>query len=100
MNKNFYNLLLTLKKRPLLFLGEKSLERLFLFISGYLHCMQETDNKIPSFLPGFQEFIEKRYKVTLAYHWSTIIEFFEPGREESFDKFYKLLEEFTGEKFT
>lgn len=95
-------LLKKLHERPGVYIGKKSLERLTMFISGYLQCMHERDSNDPDFLPGFQKFVEVYYNLTdnpfVFRHWSEIISFFNETEEESFETFYKLLNDFNSSK--
>jgi hypothetical protein len=88
-------LLHNIKENPGAVIGKKSLDRLSTFVYGYLCCMYERDGVYPAFLPGFQEYVEERYGIHTAHHWSEIIQFFCKSEEEAFGKFYELLDEFT-----
>ena len=94
MSENISKLLADMKRRPGVYFGKKSLERLATFLSGYMCCVSERDGVTSEYLPGFQEFIAERYNIRSAHHWSEIIRFFCTTDEEAFDEFYKLLDEF------
>jgi hypothetical protein len=98
MNSNIINLLKRIYTKPGVYLGEKTLAGLSSLLAGYTIRLLEEDETDTSF-SGFQEFIEQKYKINLAYHWSMIISFFNPGEEDAFETFYDLLEEYSGEQF-
>lgn len=85
---NLYETLLEIKKRPGLFLGEKSLERLYAFINGY--NFYKKDN----LLDGFAEYVRNKYKIQTNRNYSDIIYFFTMTECDAFDKFFVLLDEF------
>lgn len=95
MSDNIRDLLKDMQKRPGVYFGCKSLERLAAFLNGYMCCYGEY-NAISTmeWLPRFQEFIEKYYNIHMARHWSEIIRFCCSTDEEAFDKFFELLEIF------
>ena len=85
-------LLEKIRRTPLL-IGVKSLSSLVAFLDGYVYRMVKKEAKICEVLPGFQEFITKRYGGGKR-HWSFAIESQCSSGEEAFDKFYELLDEF------
>lgn len=87
-------LLQTIKKRPCLYIGKKSLDRLVTYVSGYMHRAYEAEGVHQEFLPGFQDYIAELYGIHSAHHWSSIIQFYCSYEEEAFDKFYELLDDF------
>lgn len=94
MQENIKKLLTDIKKRPGVYFGKKTLTDLSIFLSGYMCCTFERDGGTLEYLPGFQEFIEKRYNIKIARHWSEIICFFSFTEEDAFDQFYMLLDEY------
>jgi len=90
-----YGILLRVKKRPGMYLRRVSLKYLYVFINGCLACLDESDQvQGHDFYPGFQEFIQEKYKVEFDKHWSDIIEFYCYREEEAFYLFFDLLDEF------
>jgi hypothetical protein len=89
-------LLRSIRRRPEIYIGEKSLFRLFLFIQGFLHAYHtmEGTNQSVGFYPGFQEWIQEKYNINSAQNWSRIIGFFSISEADAFDNFYKLLDEY------
>ncbi|MDR1563943.1 MAG: hypothetical protein LBS74_03190 [Oscillospiraceae bacterium] len=98
MDDKLKNLLEELHKRPGVYIGRKSLEKLLNFVYGYIHCMYEYSGTNPVFLHGFQQFIEEYYDLQDNTHvfrnWSEIISFFNATEEEAFDEFYRLVDVF------
>jgi hypothetical protein len=91
LDNNITRLLADIKKRPGVYIGKKSLDRLATFISGYMCCVHERDGASPEYLPGFQEFIAERYNIHSVHGWPEIIQFFNVTEEDAFDEFYRLL---------
>lgn len=88
-------LLMDIEKSPEDYIGKKSLERLVMFLFGYLIFIFKQDGFVEH-LPGFQEFVALRYNygIHTAYGWYQIIRKACETEEEAFDEFYKLLYEF------
>lgn len=87
-------LLYEIKKVPGMYLGKPSLMSLFFYIQGYRRREYEETNVYPAFLPGFDEFIHKRYGISSTHSWADIITFFEGTDEKAFYQFYVYLDEF------
>ena len=87
-------LLQALREKPGLYIGRKSLKLLTAFVTGYIHCVYIREGICLKFLPGFQEFIEKKYGYYCGLGWSQIIEIYSVYEETAFDKFFELLDEF------
>jgi hypothetical protein len=89
-------LLKSVKKRPEIYIGEKSLSLLYIFIQGFLHAfytMNNTNNYV-GFYSGFQDWIQKRYDISSSQSWCRIIRFFSSNEADAFDNFYRLLDEY------
>lgn len=87
-----------IRKRPLLYLGMLSMDRLYMFLKGYCACIKEhIDKEYESFIfSDFQKFVPMKLKVNLMVEksWVEIIEFCSMSNEDSFEKFYTLLDEY------
>ena len=94
LDKSFEKLLVELKYRPGVYIGKKSLERLSAFINGYMYCYYKHNGGPSDYLPGFQDYIEKKYGIQSTHGWSEIIRFFSTTEEEAFDSFFNLVNEF------
>ena len=125
-DNTFFYLLSTINKKPVVWLGKKSLDALMLFWEGYafrvlLEKTGELDkplvlarpksrdkSKVPKeyldpnyehFMDGFEAFVYSHYKhgySTLG--WKNLISKNCNSDEEAFDKFFELLEEFFAQK--
>jgi hypothetical protein len=94
MDYRIIGLLNTIKEKPGIHIGRKSLLDLWHFVHGYQHCLEEIEGKYPEFVPGFQEYIEDRYNFHGVHSWAHIIQFYSVTDESAFDTFYKHLDEF------
>lgn len=94
--KNIDILLEDIQKRPGVYIGEKSLDRLVDFLDGYIqYAIEQNDNYCADYLLGFQEFVFDKYNVTTAHGWVQIINFYSYNQAaEAFDTFFELLKEF------
>jgi len=91
----FDSILLRIKERPGVYLGKPSLKRLSAFLGGYLICMHDiTKDRTIDFYPGFQDYIQQRYRITSTQGWDKIIDFFCIKDEEAFYRFFEHLDEF------
>ena len=94
-----YELLQKIKKRPGMYLGKTSLERLRAFLDGYHHQELESQGMSePDCLDGFTPYIQKRYHLNTDHDWSSVIQFFSTSDQNAFDTFYQKLEEFLADK--
>ena len=95
--KTYYDKLIEIKKKPLMFLGTISLTKLESFMDGYTNCLYDITGKFDlGKFQGFQEWIEYRYfHGRLDFSWARIICFFYASEEKAFWEFYRLLEEYT-----
>lgn len=93
-----------IRKKPLLYFGgRKTLAHLSNFIYGFLTGRKGTNKEIDKSTNlfcvtngGFQDFVAKRYQITISQSWCNIIEFHSTSEDEAFDLFFKLLDEFLG----
>lgn len=88
------SLLYQIRKSPKIFLGQPSLDLLKAFVDGCICYINERDHIFVDFLPGFQEFVQRKYKIVDDYSWKTIIQNETSSEEEAFYKFFDLLDEF------
>lgn len=90
---NVYKLLMEIRRRPELYLGKPSLDRLYAFINGYKQC--ENEEGIQSVcLDGFQNYIEEKYDMHTDHNWASIIQFFNSSEDEAFYAFYNHLDNY------
>lgn len=96
MHKEVYKLLMDIRKRPGVYLGQKSLTLLSFTLSGYLLRMEHEGISDMHDMSGFQVFVEKRYGIS-DHNWADIILFYSADEAQAFDRFYELLDEFLSE---
>ena len=100
--ERLFRLLYKIKENPALYFGgRETLALLRAFIGGYIERQWEIE-KSPEFtyaLNGFQEFVQKKYKLGnfTVHSWDRIIDFYSSSDKEAWDRFYKLLDEFLNE---
>ena len=88
---NLYTLIKNIADFPELSIGNRSLERLYAFIGGYLYHNTDVDR---SCLDGFTEYVAKEYKISSDHNWASIISFFSNNENEAFEKFVELFDSF------
>ena len=99
--ESLIKLLYKIRKIPALYFGgRENLSLLRAYIDGYLARQHDEDvNFIGSFaLNGFQEFVQKKYNIESSQSWDRIIDFYSSSDKGAFETFYKLLDEYLGEK--
>ena len=77
---------------PELYLGKKSLDRLHVFLDGYLYGNATANDHC---LDGFTEFVAQKYRISTDHNWSSIINFFSNTEQEAFDEFIRRFEVFS-----
>ena len=85
-------LLLQIKNRPGLFLGNISIFTLKAFLDGYRHGVGENENS--HVLDEFQTFIAQKYTGSSAVAWDGLIRLHCSSDRQAFDKFFELMDEF------
>ena len=92
---SLYDLIQTIAKRPEIYLGQPSVQRLYAFIGGYLYGNPTADDHC---LDGFNEFVARRFDIRSDHNWADIIEFFSYGEKDEFPLFMKLFGEYTSHR--
>ena len=94
MNNKVYNILENIKYRYNLFIGDKSIHKLTIFLGGFECGLKECLDEYIPFDTQFQIFIENKRKICCpTKHWSNIL-LENISQEEAFDLFFVYLEEF------
>jgi len=82
-----------IKKKPEMYVGQKSLSLIQAYLYGWLN--RDEKGVSDSFLLGeFQEWIQQRYKVTSTQSWAHIILFYSVDEHDALGKFFQLFDEF------
>ncbi|MEG4283324.1 hypothetical protein QUB68_09365 [Microcoleus sp. A006_D1] len=94
---DLYDLLGKIKKRSSLYLGNRSLSHLHVFLDGYTFArrqlgipLTEEEKKFED----FQEWIEIRFNQADTQSWSRIILFYSEDEADALKRFFDLFEEF------
>lgn len=98
MLEKIIDMLYEIKDRPGVHIGKKSLERLAMYLTGYVSCMVEMTNEITYFLIELQDYVSNYYEIDSDQYWVDIIRFYTLSEDEAYDKFYELLDEFIKSK--
>ena len=92
---SLHDLIKTIAKRPEIYLGRPSVQRLYAFIGGYLY---QNDAANDHCLDGFTEYVAERFGIRSDHNWASIIEFFSGSEKDEFALFMKLFEDFTSDR--
>lgn len=91
---NLLELLLSIEKRPKLFLGRKDLKALRNFLDGYCLAKREQESEYGAWLyEDFRLWLVEKYQDPRSLGWDGLIEVHEDG-ENKFDMFFHLLHGF------
>ena len=91
-----YKMFEQLRTVPGMYLGKKSISRLYVFITGYVYAQFEFNDRYQtSFFDEFTSFVRKNHNNSGSKSWITLILEAASGDEEkAVDIFYELLDEF------
>jgi hypothetical protein len=84
----------TIRARPGVVLGQKSVEILEAFLTGYTYATQDPEDL--RFLSGFTDWLRRHYHIKSSQGWAKIIRFYSADDVETLDLFWKLLDEYRG----
>ncbi|OUL34335.1 hypothetical protein [Nostoc sp. 106C] len=99
-----YEMLEKIKQNPGIFLGKYSITRLRAFLDGYMSSREDlglppTQQEIE--FNQFQDWIQKRFKITSSHGWDSIILFYSADERDALNNFFELFEQFrNGESST
>lgn len=86
-------LILKIKKRPELYIGQRSLSLFQAYLYGWLN--RDEKSVVDSGLIGdFQEWVQEKYKIRSSQSWVKIILFYSTSDYGALDKFFELFDEF------
>lgn len=100
MENDFQSVLLSMvlkiKSKPGLYIGNKSITKLRSFLDGF--SVGYSYPNVMNLFPGFQDYIELKYSCKLTISWNDILLFFSNNKEDvAFDLFFEELELFLKE---
>jgi hypothetical protein len=93
-----FEILEEIKARPEMYLGNPSIENLFMFLVGYKTARRElgiepTEEEL-KFYGEFQPWLQEKFKIRTSYSWAALMQLHSINQKEAFDRFFDLLEEF------
>jgi hypothetical protein len=93
-----FEILDKIKARPGMYLGNPSVENLFIFLVGYKTARRElgiepTEAEL-RFYTEFQPWLQKQFDIKTENSWASLIQFYATNQQEAFDRFFELLELF------
>jgi hypothetical protein len=84
--------------RPGMYLGQPSVDHLFMFLVGYKTARRELGIELTEqeedFCGEFQPWLQRKYQVQTVVSWAQIILMHSGDETEAFQMFFKLLDEF------
>jgi hypothetical protein len=83
-----------IKSRPTMYIGERSVDCLRAFLDGWLMA-RDPNRQDSEFMLGFQEWIQRRYRVETSQSWARIIAFYSPDQPAALDQALNLLTEYS-----
>ncbi|WP_341739296.1 hypothetical protein [Microcoleus sp. CAWBG640] len=94
---DLYDLLGKIKQRSSLYLGNRSLSHLHVFLDGYTFARRQLGIPVTeqeTKFEEFQEWIENRFNQADTQSWSRIILFYSEDESDALKRFFDLFEEF------
>ena len=86
-----------IKNRPELYIGQRSLSLLHAYLNGWLN--RDEKSVIDYDLIGkFQDWVQKKYKITSSQSWARIILFYSTDEIDGLNNFFRLFDEFLEQK--
>lgn len=86
--------------RPEIYLGEASLTKFYHFLNGFSEAYHYLDSEKKYFkvYPGFQEWVQEKYRISSTQSWCSILLFYSSNEKEGFDLFFKEFSKFNDNK--
>lgn len=99
-NDKLYQLLLSIKDKPEMYITDMDLNNLYFLIIGY--NLYKFYNSIESDIDifaingkiSFDEYVHNHYEITTTHNWFQIISFYSPNKKIAFNTFYELFFEY------
>jgi len=89
-----------IRKKPVLYIGQKSISNLYMFLNGYRHACYEhglSSSEDEKIFRDFQEWTQQYFSIKISQSWSNIILFHSPNEDYAFDQFFELFNQFINE---
>jgi hypothetical protein len=88
-----------MRPRVAMYVGSNSLPKLAAFLRGYEHAVVKLGiAPHDTFLSGFQDWIIRRFSVSISKSWEDIISFHSADDREAMERFWDSLDEYLAEK--
>jgi hypothetical protein len=93
MMNSVIDLIHLIQKKPAMYLGKRSISCLKSFLDGWFLRNPEavTDGETMSY---FQEWIEKKYKVSTSHSWCDVILFYSLDESDALENFFQYFNEY------
>jgi hypothetical protein len=98
---DIYELMDRIKSRPGMYLGKPHISRFKAFLDGYIGARNDLGFSLKEqeqTLNNFQQWIQKRFKITSSHSWADIILFYSLDERDALDKFFELFEKFKSDE--
>lgn len=89
-----YLFLTDIRKNRKLYVGEKSINALYMCIIGFLECQKRLADKNDCFMDDFNEFVSSKYLINTDHNWAELIVFFNPNIDDQWNEFWKFFDEY------
>ena len=92
--QSFYGLLEILEERPLMILGERSLDALWVFLLGYRYARAQQGMPLTDEEQEFEEFghwVHEVYRDSSTQSWAKVIQHNHRDKREAWDRLFSLL---------
>jgi hypothetical protein len=86
-----------IREQPGMMLGRKSARSLSSFLSGFAYAREDAGLDDFGLLPGFGDFLRKRYEISSSQNWVRIIEYYSVTEANELPLFWKLWDEYLEE---
>ena len=93
---DFRQLLVSIRRRPAMYLGHSSVTLLRAFLQGYVTALQDagrSTDEVPD-LDRFSRWLCARYGLRDGYRWDRLLLTFHSDEAKALEEFFKLLDEF------
>ena len=87
------------RNKEVMCFGSNDLKQIACFLNGYNLAWNRATNKFhDTFLFDFQQYVQRRFDVSISRSWDKIISFYCSGPEEALSEFWKAVDDFIAER--